>query len=165
MRHLALLAALLITTLATSAEQYVYVKEGRVVTPPRALPSIGVHRTTGQAVLGLHGTTDTTKAACGWYRVLPPLTTCATNQVIATTTYQVLKDTVRTIHTYKQRTQFTLQDRITQLFSTPELRTLSDDDQVKQVINALATAVTNKLQAAHPDQPIITPPVKGDLFK
>ena len=37
---------------------------------PRELPSVGVRLDNGRAVLGLHGASVETKAACGWYRVV-----------------------------------------------------------------------------------------------
>ena len=72
----ALAIAVGVTTASTawgaSVEQYVYSRDGvTIVTAPRALPSVGVRISDNQLILGLHGASDTIKASCGWYRVVP----------------------------------------------------------------------------------------------
>lgn len=145
--------------LAATAEQYVYVDGGEIRTQPRALPSIGVVKATGQAVLGLHGATDKVKASCGWYRVTPAPQGKAvpTNQVVIATTYQIDGYTVRPVHTYGERKVLTLQDRVNAIFANRE-----SDSQIAEVLGAIAVAVTNKLTIA---KPIEIAPIAGGLKK
>ena len=53
------------------ADQYVYVRDGRVQSAPRELPAAAVRLDTGETILGMHARTDAVRAACGWYRVVP----------------------------------------------------------------------------------------------
>jgi hypothetical protein len=70
MRYVILLASLCIFCRVMVADQYVYVRDGAVVSEPRALPSVGVRQDGAGTVLGLHGADAETQALCGWYRVV-----------------------------------------------------------------------------------------------
>jgi hypothetical protein len=60
-----------------------------VKSAPRELPSVGVRQDGKGTVLGLHTADDITKAACGWYRVVPA--SAPSNQVVVARSY-TLKD-------------------------------------------------------------------------
>lgn len=147
----------LLAGVAAAAEQYVYVKDGAVKCRPRDLPSVGVRQDTGQAVAGLHGTTDAVKAACGWYKVLPSLQQAGSNQVVQATSYTVGRYTVQAVHQYAERRTVTLAERTRALFDHPELQGKSADDKAAEVIKAVAEAVTNRLgtiQVIEPVRPV-----------
>lgn len=62
------LFAILAALVTSAAESYMYSRDAKtIVSDPMALPSCGVRLDTGTYVLGLHGASIETRAACGWY--------------------------------------------------------------------------------------------------
>ena len=89
MKHAALLLALCAAS-ALAAETFVFSRDGATVDSPkpRDLPAAALNLETGAAVFGLHALSDAERAACGWYRVLPPVRPdWATNHVAIVTNY------------------------------------------------------------------------------
>lgn len=67
----ALLLVLMTVTVAASAANYVFSKDGfHAGSSPRELPVQAVDLATGKVVVGLHARDDATIAACGWYKLI-----------------------------------------------------------------------------------------------
>lgn len=129
------------------AESYIYSKDGTTVqTGPRDLPSVGVRLDTGKPVLGLHGADDATRAACGWYRVIPDQSKVPTNQVVTGATYTLGRDTAQQTLTYATRVTITPQARLSALLDA--MPGATDDERVSALIRAVAVCVTGKLDKA-----------------
>lgn len=131
---------------SVSAESYVFVKEGRIVAGPRDLPSVGVRLDTGQPVLGLHGASDSARAACGWYRVIPDTAKAASNQVAGAASYTIGKDAVQEKLAFVERRVVTPQVRLAAILDS--LPGETDDARVSALIKAVATCVTGRIDTA-----------------
>lgn len=142
------------------AESYIYSKDGTTVqTGPRDLPSVGVRLDNGQAVLGLHGASDSVKAACGWYRVIPDTAKAETNQIVSGRSYTLGKYTAQEVLTFATRKTITPQARLSALLDAMPGET--DDERVSALIRAVAVAVTGKLDKAV----TIVVPAKAEAVK
>ena len=142
------------------AESYIYSKDGTTVqTGPRDLPSVGVRLDDGKAVLGLHGADDATRAACGWYRVIPDLAKAASNQVVTGRSYTLGKDTAQEVLSFGVRKTITPEARLSAIIDAMPGET--DDERVSALIKAVAICVTGKLDKAV----TIVVPAKAEAVK
>ena len=132
--------------LSCSAEQFVFVRDGRVQSAPRGLPSVGVRLDTGEAVLGLHGRSDAERAACGWFRVLPSREIAARGEVVTGRTYTVLRDTVQEVLEYGEQRIITPEQRVKAALQAMPGKT--DDERVSALVRAVAVTVTGTLDRA-----------------
>ena len=67
MRHLIIALICMLTLRTTAQPLYIYSADGKTpACAPRELPSAAVRIDTRQTVLGLHGASAATRAACGW---------------------------------------------------------------------------------------------------
>lgn len=87
MKRLALLV--LLATSAAAADLFLFSPDGATVaSKPRELPSAALRLDTREPVFGLHALSDAERAACGWYRILPPVRPSGyTNHVAVVTNY------------------------------------------------------------------------------
>lgn len=138
--------ALILLAGSALADSFVFAKEGKIISGPRDLPSVGVRLDNGQAVLGLHGASDAVKAACGWFRVIPSAQKAATNQVVVGSTYTLNKDTAQEVLSFGTRETITVQDRLAFILET--IPGTNDDARVTALIKAVATCVTGKIDKA-----------------
>jgi hypothetical protein len=132
---------------AVSADSFLFVQGGKPTTGPRELPSVGVRLDNKQAVLGLHGADDATKAACGWYRVIPAQVALASNQVVTGYSYAIGKNVAyetASVATVTNRT-YSLQERMDDIFQDMPG---TDSERCKAVIQAVASVVTNRVRGA-----------------
>ena len=136
----------LVLVLGASAEQFVFVRAGKLQSAPRELPSVAVNLATGETILGLHARDDATRAACGWFRVIPSLTKLAVGQVITGRSYTLGKDTVQEVLTIGTRTTRTPQQRIAAALAA--MPGATDDERVTALVRAVATTVTGTLDKA-----------------
>jgi hypothetical protein len=136
------------------ADQYVYVRDGRVQSAPRELPSVAVRLDTGETILGLHARTDAVRAACGWYRVVPSAQTVTKGQVVTGRSYVLGKCTVQEVLTIAERKTLTPEQRIAAALAA--MPGATDDERVTALVRAVATAVTGTLDKAV----VITVPAK-----
>ena len=142
----AAIVAIMLICVSASAEQYIYVRDGKVASAPRALPSVGVRQDTGTAVLGLHGASDATRAACGWYRVVPSSQKVADAQRVVARNYVIGKGTAQEVLTIADRVIRTPQQRISNVLDA--MPGATDDERVSALIRAVAVAVTGRLDKA-----------------
>jgi hypothetical protein len=142
-----LFASLLVASFAL-ADSFLFVQDGKITSGPRELPSVGVRLDTKQAVLGLHGADDATRAACGWYRVIPSTAKAASNQVVAAQTYTIGKSTAQEVLTLTNvvRKTYTAQERIEDIFD--DVIATSDSERAGIILKAVAAAVTNRIRSA-----------------
>lgn len=150
----AVIMSILLMALIGLGDQFVFVHDGKVQSAPRDLPSVAVRLDTGETILGLHARDDATRAACGWYRVLPSAQKAAAGQVVAGRSYTLGKDTVQEVLTYATRTVQTPQQRIAAILAA--MPGATDDERVTALVRAVAAAVTGRLDKAV----TITIPVK-----
>jgi hypothetical protein len=157
----AVIMSILLLALIGLGEQFVYVRAGKVQSAPRDLPSVAVRLDTGETILGLHARDDATRAACGWYRVIPSVQKATTGQVVTGRSYTVGKYTVQEVLSYATRTTRTPQQRIAAALAA--MPGATDDERVTALVRAVATTVTGTLDKAVtitvPANPL-TPPVK-----
>ena len=128
------------------ADQYVYVRDGRVQSAPRDLPAAAVRLDTGETILGMHARTDAARAACGWYRVVPSAQTAAKGQVVTGRSYVLNKGTVQEVLTIAERKTRTPEQRIAAALA--QVPGATDDERVTALVRAVATVVTGKLDKA-----------------
>lgn len=148
--HVTALAFLIFAAITAHAQdKYIYTTKGEPECQPRDLPSVGVRLDTGQYVLGLHGAGATTKAACGWYKVLPTETKLSAEQYVVTRSYVLGKGGFQEVLTTSNRiTRVTTPaERICQAFDALPAE-LTDDARCTAVIQAVAQAITNRLATA-----------------
>ena len=158
MRTLPMLLILL--AVSALADSYVFSKDGKTVSAgPRDLPSVGVRLDDGKVVLGLHGATDATRAACGWYRIIPDQAKAASNQVVAVRSYTIGKETAQETLSFVERITKTPEQRIAALLDAMPGET--DDERVSALIKAVAICVTGKLDKAV----TIVVPAKAEAVK
>jgi hypothetical protein len=136
----------LVLVLGASAEQFVFVRDGRVQSAPRDLPSVAVRLDTGETILGLHARTDAARAACGWYRVVPSAQTATKGQVVMGRSYVLGKGTVQEVLTIAERKTRTPEQRIAAALA--QVPGATDDERVTALVRAVATVVTGKLDKA-----------------
>lgn len=141
-----LVLALILLAGSALADSFIFSKDGKVISGPRDLPSVGVRLDNGQAVLGLHGASDAVKAACGWYRVIPSAQKAATNQIVTGATYTLGKNTAQEALTFATRVEVTPQARLSALLDAMPGET--DDERVSALIRAVAVCVTGKIDKA-----------------
>jgi len=143
------------------ADSFLFVQGGKVVSGPRDLPSVGVRLDNKQTILGLHGSDDSTKAACGWYRVVPADVTLATNQAITGRSYTIGKDAAFEIVTVTNvvRRTYSAQERMDRIFDDLPG---SESERVKAVIQAVASVVTNRVKG---DVTVVIPKEKAEAGK
>ncbi|MFZ4394147.1 MAG: hypothetical protein ACOYOU_00815 [Kiritimatiellia bacterium] len=145
MRRIFIFASFLVASFGL-ADSFLFVQAGKITSGPRELPSVGVRLDNGQPVLGLHGADDATRAACGWYRVIPTNAILASNQMIVARSYLLNKDTAQEVVVISNFTArvFTPRDRITQMFD--ELPpAMGNDARCAAIIKAIAQTITNKM--------------------
>lgn len=153
MNHYRFAATALLAIVSASvraADLYVYAKGGRVETVPRALPSVGVRLDGKGTVLGLHGADDATKAACGWYRVVPSAQSVSSNQYVAARSYVVRMVTAEEV--------LAVSNRVARAVPTPEQRIaqayaelpagMATDKRIAAILAAVARVVTNQTAEA-----------------
>lgn len=148
MRILSIIAIVLGACFCTVADQFVYVRDGKVASAPRELPSCGVDGRTGEVVLGLHGAAEAQRAACGWYRVIPSKVALASNQVVRARSYMVGKTSVQEVLTVDTRKTRTVRERMAAVFASPELAAMTEEARCAAVIGAVAQVVTQRLEKA-----------------
>jgi hypothetical protein len=136
----------LVLVLGARADQFVYVRAGRVQSAPRELPSAGLRLDNGQAVLGLHARDDATRAACGWFRVVPSARATPQGQVVTGRSYTIGKATVQEALTFGTRITITPEQRIAAVLASMPAAT--DDERVSALVRAVAVAVTGTLDKA-----------------
>ena len=136
----------LVLVLGASAEQFVFVRDGRVQSAPRELPSVAVRLDTGETVLGLHARDDATRAACGWFRVVPSAQILAKGQIVTGRSYTLNKATVQEVLAVGTRTTRTPQQRIAAALAA--MPGATDDERVTALVRAVATTVTGTLDKA-----------------
>lgn len=146
----AAIVAIMLICVSASAEQYIYVRDGKVASAPRALPSVGVRQDTGTAVLGLHGASDATRAACGWFRVVPSpvVPDPAKGEWVADRSYRVDKNTVQEVVALKTRVVLSPEDRVLAVFLAPALVAMTEEARCAAVIHAVAQVITQRLDKA-----------------
>lgn len=142
----AIIMSLLLLALVSVGEQFVYVRDGRVQSAPRDLPSVAVRLDTGETVLGLHARDDATRAACGWYRVVPSAQILAKGQIVTGRSYTLSKATVQEVLAVGTRTTRTPQQRIAAALAA--MPGATDDERVTALVRAVATTVTGTLDKA-----------------
>ena len=145
MRYAIIIMVLSIVRMAI-ADQYVYVLDGRVQSAPRDLPSVAVRLDSGETILGLHARDDATRAACGWYRVVPSAQTATKEQVVMGRSYVLGKGTVQEVLTIAERKTRTPEQRIAAALA--QVPGATDDERVTALVRAVATVVTGKLDKA-----------------
>lgn len=147
-RRVVVLAAMLAASWAMAADQYVFVLGGKVASAPRDLPSVGVRLDSGRAVLGLHGASDSVKAACGWYRVIPSVVKAAEGEYVASRSYTVNKETVQEVVSVAKVPVDTRTpaERIGEVMDS--IVAESTDARVSALVRAVATAVTGRVAKA-----------------
>lgn len=128
------------------ADSFIFSKDGKIISGPRDLPSVGVRLDDGKPVLGLHGASDAVKAACGWFRVIPSTQKAPTNQVVASASYTIGKDTAQEVLAFGVVETFTAQQRLA--FAFEEIKGANDDERVSAFVQAVASVVTNKIKGA-----------------
>lgn len=128
------------------ADSFLFAKDGKVVSGPRDLPSVGVRLDTGKPVLGLHGASDAVKAACGWYRVIPSAVKAEPTQVVTGATYTLGKDTAQEVLSFGTLVVMTPEKRLAALLNA--MPGATDDERVSALIRAVAVCVTGKLDKA-----------------
>ena len=101
---------------------------------------------TGETILGLHARDDATRAACGWYRVIPSLQKAAAGQYVAGRSYTLGKATAQEVLSYGTRTTRTPQQRIAAALAA--MPGATDDERVTALVRAVATTVTGTLDKA-----------------
>ena len=128
------------------ADQYVYVRDGRIQSAPRELPAAAVRLDTGETILGMHARTDAVRAACGWYRVVPSAQTATKGQVVTGRSYVLGKGTVQEVLAFGTRTTLTPQQRIAAALAA--MPGATDDERVTALVRAVAMTVTGTLDKA-----------------
>ena len=89
---------------AFAADLYVYSPDGAAIgSAPRELPSVGVRLDNHQAVLGLYGSDDATRAACGWYRCISATNAAPEGSVVASRSYAIMGALAMETLTFKPR--------------------------------------------------------------
>jgi len=139
-------SALCCVALSAYADQYVYVRAGKVQSAPRELPSAAVRLDTGETILGLHARDDATRAACGWFRVVPSAQILAKGQVVTGRSYTLSKATVQEVLEVGTRTTRTPEQRIAAILAA--MPGATDDERVTALVRAVAAAVTGRLDKA-----------------
>jgi hypothetical protein len=142
----AIIMSLLLLALVGLGEQFVYVRAGKVQSAPRELPSAAVRLDTGETILGLHARDDATRAACGWYRVIPSAQKATTGQVVTGRAYTVGKGTAQEVLTFGTLTTRTPEQRIAAILAA--MPGATDDERVTALVRAVAAAVTGRLDKA-----------------
>ena len=150
----AIIMSLLLLALVGLGEQFVYVRAGKVQSAPRELPSVAVRQDTGETILGLHARDDATRAACGWYRVIPSAQKAAAGQYVAGRSYTLGKGTAQEVLAIGTRTTRTPQQRIAAALAA--MPGATDDERVTALVRAVAVTVTGTLDKAV----VITVPAK-----
>ena len=86
-----LLPLLLVAGSALAADLYLFSSDGATAgSKPRELPSAAIRLDTREPVFGMHALSDAERAACGWYRILPPERPAwATNHTAVVTNYLI----------------------------------------------------------------------------
>jgi hypothetical protein len=132
--------------LGARAEQYVFVRDGAVQSAPRELPSAGISRDTGETLLGLHARDDATRAACGWFRVVPSTQATPKGQYVMGRSYAIGKSTVQEVLVFGTRIKRTPEQRIAAVLASMPAAT--DDERVSALVRAVAVAITGRLDKA-----------------
>ncbi len=158
MRTIIFFAVLLLASFAL-ADSFLFIQDGKIVAGPRELPSVGVRLDNRQPVLGLHGADDATRAACGWFRVIPSTAKAASNQVVSARSYVIGAATAQEVLTLTTvvRKTYTAQERIEQIFDGLET---NDSARAAILIRAMASAMTNRIKSS---VTITLPAEKGSL--
>lgn len=142
--------AMVVAVLAgmVQAQQYVYVRAGTVQSAPRELPSVGVRLDNGKTVLGLHGSTDAVRAACGWYRVIPAEAPAKGLAVVARS-YKVEKTSAREVLTLTNRVvrSVTLEQKLARAWDALPVG-MTDDQRCAAVVAAVAQTITGRVSKA-----------------
>jgi hypothetical protein len=155
----AIIMSILLLALIGLGEQYVYVRDGKVQSAPRDLPSVAVRLDTHETILGLHARDDAVRAACGWYRVIPSAQTAAAGQIVTGRSYTVGKSTVQESLSIGERTVLTPEQRIAAVLAA--MPGATDDERVTALVRAVAATVTGTLDKAV----TITVPAKATAIK
>jgi hypothetical protein len=142
----AVIMSILLMALIGLGDQFVFVRDGKVQSAPRELPSAAVRLDTGETILGLHARDDATRAACGWYRVIPSAQKAITSQVVTGRSYAIGKGTVQEVLSYGTRTTRTPEQRIAAILAA--MPGATDDERVTALVRAVAAAVTGRLDKA-----------------
>jgi hypothetical protein len=145
MRYAVIMSILLLARIGLG-EQFVFVRDGKVQSSPRDLPSVAVRLDTGETILGMHARTDAARAACGWYRVVPSAQTATKGQVVMGRSYVLGKGTVQEVLTIAERKTRTPEQRIAAALA--QVPGATDDERVTALVRAVATVVTGKLDKA-----------------
>lgn len=153
--------AILFLVSVCNADSFLFVQDGKALSSPRDLPSVGVRLDTKQTVLGLHGADDATKAACGWYRVVPAEVVLAKDQIINGRSYTIGKDAAFEIVSVTNvvRRTLTAQRRMEMIFDGMPG---TDAERVKAVVQAVAAVVTNRVKG---DVTVTIPAEKAEAVK
>lgn len=145
MRYVVIISVMLLALIGLG-EQFVFVRDGKVQSAPRDLPSVAVRLDSGETILGLHARDDATRAACGWYRVVPSLAKAEARQVVTGRSYTVGKYTVQEVLSYATRKTRTPQQRIAAALAA--MPGATDDERVSALVRAVAVTVTGTLDKA-----------------